>query len=135
MKFLIIDDNNETLLLLKKILDDHGECVTADNGPAAIKAFEAAHESNAPFHLIFLDILMPGMDGHEVLKALRKLEESKYQEDLKAKIAMLTALGSPKNRFASYEEGCEYYLVKPIVKAEIIETVNKTKEWFDVFSE
>ena len=133
MKFLVVDDNKETLLLLDKILSKHGTCVTAETGADAIREFESAHSMNEPFHLIFLDIMMPGMDGNEVLKSIRLLERGKYAEKVKAKIAMLTALGSPKSRFASYEEGCEYYLVKPIIKAEIFDIIEKTKEWFDLF--
>lgn len=134
MNFLVIDDNHETLLLLQKILSKFGECITVNNGLEAIKVFELAHQNNAPFHLIFLDIMMPVMDGHEVLKAIRKLEQEKYPTENRVQIAMLTALGSPKSRFTSYEEGCEYYLVKPIIKTEIEEVIKKTEEWIDLYS-
>ncbi len=134
LKFLLIDDNKETLMLLEKILSDHGQCITASNGPDALEIFEAAHQQKAPFHLIFLDIVMPEMDGHEVLKAIRRLEKAKYAAAESVKIAMLTALGDGKNRFDSYEEGCEYYLVKPIIRAEILEIIRKTEEWFDIYT-
>ncbi|MBU3917244.1 response regulator [bacterium] len=134
MKILTVDDNNETLILLSKLLSPFGECVSVNNGKEAIRLFELAHEENKPFHLIFLDIMMPGMDGHEVLKTIRRLENEKYSPESKAKIAMLTALGNPKNRFNSFEEGCEYYIVKPIIKTDILEIINKTKEWFEFFS-
>ncbi len=133
MRFLAIDDNKETLHLLLKILTQYGECVAVDNGKEAIECFESAHQEKNPFHLIFLDIMMPQMDGHEVLKAIRTLETEKYPNEERAKVAMVTALGSPKNRFASYEEGCEYYLVKPIIKADIIDIIKKTEEWFELF--
>ena len=134
LKFLVVDDNKETLLLLELILSKHGKCITVDNGGDALKEFELAHEKKTPFNLIFLDIMMPRMDGHEVLKSIRTLEQTKYPPDSRAKITMLTALGSPKSRFTSYEEGCEYYLVKPIIKAEIVEIIQETEEWFSLFS-
>ncbi len=132
MRFLAIDDDTDTLRLLEVILSKHGKCSSARNGQDAIELFEEAHQSNDPFHLIFLDIMMPGMDGRDVLKTIRNLEETKYSDKPRAKITMLTALGSPKTRFASYEEGCEYYLVKPVIRAEISEIIEKTKEWFDL---
>ena len=134
LKFLIVDDNQEMLLLLKLILSKHGECVTAESGQNALQEFEQAHREKKPFHLVFLDIMMPGMDGHEVLRSIRALEQNKYSTESKAKIAMLTALGSPKSRFSSYEEGCEYYLVKPLIKAEIIKIIRETEEWFALFT-
>lgn len=133
MRFLIVDDNQETLILLEKIVSKHGECVTASNGNEALRLFREAHEQGKPFHLIFLDIMMPGMDGHEVLKAIRGTEKTEFPPEKKSKIAMLTALGSPSSRFTSYEEGCEYYLTKPVIKSEIIDIIEKTKEWFDMF--
>lgn len=134
MNFLVIDDNNETLVLLQKILSNFGVCVTVNNGPEALKVFESALQSQSPFHLIFLDIMMPEMDGHEVLKAIRKLEREKYPTENRVQIAMLTALGNPKSRFTSYEEGCEYYLVKPIIKSEIVDVIKKTEEWMELYS-
>lgn len=126
MRFLIIDDNQETLLLLEKIVSKYGECVTATNGNEALDHFKEAHTQNNPFHLILLDIMMPGMDGHEVLKTIRHLEMNEFPSEKKAKIAMLTALGSPSSRFASYEEGCEYYLtVSPWQRSFHIETGNR----------
>lgn len=133
MRFLIVDDNQETLILLEKIVSKYGECTTARNGNEAIQRFREAHEQDRPFHLIFLDIMMPGMDGHEVLKTIRGIETAQCPIEKKSKIAMLTALGSPSSRFTSYEEGCEYYLTKPIIKAEIIDIIEKTKEWFETF--
>ncbi|MCP4757310.1 MAG: response regulator, partial [Proteobacteria bacterium] len=105
---------------------------TVDNGKNALEIFQTAHENDDPFDLIFLDILMPEMNGHEVLKKLRNLETEKYPHGKRAKIAMLTALGNPKNRFASFEEGCDYYVVKPIIKSEIIDIIKKTEEWFSL---
>jgi len=134
LRFLAIDDNLETLMLLEKMLSEYGECTTASNGQDAIREFEQAHLAKSPFHLIFLDIMMPGMDGHEVLQAIRRLEEEKFPAGQRAKITMITALGDQKNRFASYEQGCEYFMVKPIIKAEIVNIIEKTEEWFDVFS-
>ncbi len=134
MKFLVVDDDIDTLKLLDKILSKRGTCITVNNGADAIKEFEYAHSVNQPFHLVFLDIMMPGMDGHAVLKSIRSLEENKYPKETRAKIVMLTALVNSKNRFASYEEGCEYYLVKPIIKTEIFDIIEKTKEWFDLLS-
>ena len=134
MRILAVDDNKETLILMAKILEPYGDCAIADNGEAALQLFQNAHTNGHPFHLIFLDIMMPGLSGHDVLKRIREIEREQRSPETNAKIAMLTALGNPKNRFSSFQEGCEYYLVKPIIKSEIIAVINQTEEWFSSFT-
>ncbi len=120
MKMLIVDDDLANCQLIEHIVQSYGESVIAENGARAVKAFMAAHEDNDPFDIIFLDIMMPGKDGHQVLKEIREWEGKNLsygQGD--SKIVMISALDSKDHILSSFKEGCEYYLVKPVSKGKV----------------
>lgn len=124
MKALIVEDDMSCSVLLQKILSPYGECEAAVNGKEAVEAFEAAHEKKEPFDLICLDIMMPEMDGQEVLKEIRKWEEEKKILGLDGvKVIMTTALGDSKNIMESFREQCEAYVVKPIDKNKLLNEI------------
>ena len=115
MKCLIVDDDRLCRVLLKDMLSAHGQCDLAHSGREAIEAVRLALEDGCPYDLITLDIMMPGCHGHEALQAIRQLES---QHGIccsdGAKIIMTTALNDSKHCIASFREGCECYLAKPI---------------------
>ena len=76
MKTLIVEDDFTSRLLMQAILSPYGECHIAVNGREAIQAFRLARAQGHPYDLVCLDIMMPEMDGHAVLKALRAAEEA-----------------------------------------------------------
>jgi len=121
MKILIVEDDFVSRFVLQKMLKDYGECDSVVNGQEAVKAFTLALEAKAPYRLIFLDIMMPQMDGRTALKAMRE-KESEFAIPAKdeAKIIMLTALDSPEEVInAYYHGGCTNYIVKPIEKKKL----------------
>jgi two-component system, chemotaxis family, chemotaxis protein CheY len=132
MKILVIDDDPAALDLIQLLLTPVADCDTADSGAEGLRLFETALATEKPYQLVFLDILMPEMDGHEVLKQMRALEKDRYPFQLRAKIAMMTAAGNGKNRFTSFKEGCDYYASKPIIKNDIQGIVTRTREWFEL---
>ena len=73
MRILIVDDDTQNRKLLKDITTRMGECEEADGGQAALSAYKKAWEDWRPFNLIFLDVLMPDMDGREVLLKIKEL--------------------------------------------------------------
>lgn len=76
--------------------------------------------------MVFLDIMMPEMDGDETLELIRKLEEeAKIASGQGAKIAMISALNDKKNILSSFSKGCEYYLVKPVHHEKIQEIMEE----------
>ena len=76
MRTLIVEDDFTSRLLMQAILAPCGECHIAVNGREAIQAFRLARAQGRPYDLVCLDIMMPEMDGHAVLKVLRAAEEA-----------------------------------------------------------
>ena len=116
MKILIVEDHFINRFVLQKMLLKYGECDVTVNGKEAVDAFTIALEEGAPYDVIFLDIMMPVMDGREALEIIRKKEkESGITPANETKIIMVTALDTPKEVInAYYHGGCTNYLVKPI---------------------
>jgi two-component system, chemotaxis family, chemotaxis protein CheY len=128
MKALIVDDDFTSHLLVQKLLAPYGEAHIAVNGRGAVSAFRKALEAGQPYDLVCLDIMMPEKEGHEALKEMRALEESRAIVSTQgAKIIMTTALGDIKNVTSSYDALCDGYLVKPIDKAKLIALLDELK--------
>ena len=73
MKALIVDDDPVSRELLAVILKAYGTVGTAADGLEGLKAYNLALE-RGPYDLIMLDIMLPRMDGQQVLKAIRRIE-------------------------------------------------------------
>jgi len=123
VRILVIDDDITSRLLLKKLLSGYGECVLEDNGKAALGTFLKALGDDAPFDLIFLDIVMPEMDGHEFLQAVRQMEQQwAVPPGREVRVVMTTSLNSPKEATKAFFKGqATAYLVKPVDKKTIDE--------------
>ncbi len=103
-----------------------GTCDVAGNGQEAIQAFEAAWAAQEPYGLICLDIMMPGMDGHKVLQIIRQEEMAKaVPEEDAVKVIMTTALSDHRIIMRAFKEQCEAYLIKPIDKQRLLETIQQ----------
>ncbi len=118
VKTLIVDDEEVAADVLEIMLNrlGIGDTALAASGELGIELFAAALESGSPYRLVFLDILMPGMDGQETLKRLRKAEkEAGMSEAGRAVIIMTTALSTTEAMLEALLEGdCNDYLVKPV---------------------
>lgn len=126
MKSLIIEDDFICRRLLQKILSEYGECDITVNGKEAIEAFELSYKEKKPYDIVCLDIMLPEMDGQEILKKFRKIEEDMGITGLDVvKVLMVTALGDKDNIMNAFKSGCEAYIVKPIEKNKIINEIKK----------
>ena len=121
MKILIVEDDYIIQELIRIILKEYGECFTTETEQEAVKLFKEALDNGNPFDLVTLDIMLPGGDGHSILKRIRGMEEEKGIYGLDGvKIIMISALGDKKNILGSFREQCESYIVKPVVKEDLI---------------
>ena len=121
MKILIVEDDFTCRHLLNMILSPYGKCDVAVDGKEGAEAFKRAIDEGKPYGLVCLDIMMPKMDGREMLLEIRKIEEEAGIVGLeKAKVVMTTALDDPKSIIGSFKDQCEAYFVKPLDKNKII---------------
>src|SRR6266481_135340 len=101
MRILIAEDEPRLLRNLAKALREEGYAVdTADTGDEGL--FKA---QNYPYDVIVLDIMLPGIDGWEILKKLRKEKNTP--------VLMLTARDAGTDRVKGLDLGADDYLVKP----------------------
>jgi len=119
---LVVEDDFTSRFLLQTILSTYGECHGAVNGREALEAYKASKEKGEPFDLICLDIMMPEMDGQEVLKEIRDIEkEEGLTSEQEVKIIMTTALSDSQNKTRAISNLCNAYLIKPINKAKLLD--------------
>ncbi|MBF0403671.1 MAG: response regulator, partial [Nitrospirae bacterium] len=114
MRILITDDDIINCTILQTMLVSYGDCDIALNGKEAFEAFVLAHKEKKPYELIFLDIMMPVLDGCAALMKMRKYEAEMglNTPSQEAKIVMATALDHPKDIMEAYDKGgCTAYLV------------------------
>lgn len=118
-KILVVDDDFINRKLLIEILRGRAECDVAVNGVEAIEAYNIAVKHNTRYDLMLLDIAMPQMDGLEVMKLIRENERrAGVQPDRGIPIVVVTAHKKP---FAdSFKSGCDDYVLKPVVAAELV---------------
>jgi len=121
MKTLVIEDDFVTSQVMKEILLSFGDCDIATDGTIGLDYFNEALINNNPYDLIFLDIMMPGLTGQEVLKQIRDIESGKKILGLdQTNIIMSTALDDISNIKKAFKSQAEGYIVKPIDKDKII---------------
>lgn len=100
MRILIAEDDFVSRKILMKFLAPYGECEVAANGLEAVNAFTQALADGSCYGLICLDIMMPEIDGQDVLKIIRAKEKEAGILPLnEAKIIMITALQTPRDVF------------------------------------
>jgi two-component system chemotaxis response regulator CheY len=120
-RYLVVDDDGVCRALLKAMLSPFGQCTFAYDGQEAIDAVRLSLEDNRPFDLICLDIMMPGVSGHDALTQIRKVEmEHGIGGSDCVKVIMTTALSDSKHCIQSFREGCECYVTKPIDETELL---------------
>ncbi|MDI6740613.1 MAG: response regulator [Candidatus Edwardsbacteria bacterium] len=111
---MVIDDEEDILDLIKMVLEDAGfKAVTAITGHEGLQLLYREKPD-----LILLDIMMPDLDGMELLKIL-KIEDSTAS----IPVAMLTAKVEPKDKTAALQEEAIDYICKPFTPEELVDRV------------
>ena len=108
MKILVVDDDLNICELLRLYIEKEGfNVVTANDGMEALKLFEKENPE-----LIMLDIMLPGLDGWQVCREIRKTSQ--------CPIIMLTAKGEVFDKVLGLELGADDYVVKPFEAKEVV---------------
>ena len=100
---LVVDDDKNTRMLFKAILEKVNYTVTlAEGGMEALEIMDKEQ-----IDLVVLDIMMPGMDGYQLTRALREVNET-------LPILMVSAKQMPSDKHRGFDAGTDDYMVKPV---------------------
>jgi DNA-binding response OmpR family regulator len=112
MHILVVEDDTALARQIASALTEAGhDPIVVHDGEKALNKTKAT-----PFDLIVLDIILPGMDGFEVLRHLRA-------QHLASRVLMLTARGEVKDRVTGLQLGADDYLPKPFAMGELVARV------------
>jgi two-component system chemotaxis response regulator CheY len=126
IKILIIEDELTSSKTLNSFLHTVGEIDIAVNGNKALTAVKKALENNQPYDLIFLDIMLPELDGITVLKKIRQFESQHgVNEHARSKIIMTSANTDKNIILKAARADCTAYLIKPIDKTRLYNEIRK----------
>ncbi len=113
-RILIVDDEDDVVGLLQLVFETNGfEARTASNGKAAVAS---AYED--PPDVIVLDVMMPEMDGWQVLKILKGDDRTQH-----IPVVMLSARAERRDKMIGLQEGAEAYIAKPFSPSEVVQEV------------
>ena len=118
LKILLVDDDPNIRQLVNLYLQKEGfEVMMADRGDEALKMFKAS-----PPNLMLLDIMLPGMDGWQVCREVRKISN--------IPIIMLTAKDETFDKVLGLELGADDYVVKPFDMKELVARIKAVTRRF-----
>jgi len=115
-RVLVIDDSATVRKQLEMALGDQGvQVFVADSGEAGLHAL-----SQNNIDLVFLDVMLPGADGYQICKTIKKNRQKNT-----VPVVMLTSKASPFDRVKGSLSGCDAYLTKPVEFRRLIEVLDK----------
>lgn len=117
VRALVVDDSSVVRKALEMLLAKRNiDVITANDGREALELVAQNHH----FDVVFLDIIMPEIDGYKVCKQLKKTASLKD-----AKVVMLTSKSSKFDRVRASLVGSDHYLTKPISQVDFLEFIDK----------
>jgi two-component system NtrC family response regulator len=121
---LVVDDEPNYLIVLSELLKEEGfEVLTAERGEEGLKIVE-----ETDLDLVITDMRMPGMDGLELLKAVKS-----YNKELP--VIMITAFGEVEKAVGAMKAGAYNYLAKPFNNEELLLNIRKAIEHYSLLRE
>jgi diguanylate cyclase (GGDEF)-like protein len=115
---LIVDDKEANVLLLERMLRGAGyTTLTSTMDPHAVYELHRAHR----YDLILLDLQMPGMDGFQVMEALKEIEHDAY-------LPVLVITAQPEHKLRALKYGARDFISKPFQLAEVLSRISNMLE-------
>ena len=116
LRILVVDDEEDNVEIISHFLPQEGYHV--ERAYDGEQALEAIRRANNGFHLILLDIMMPGKDGYEVVRTLRQRAETEH-----IPVIFLTAKTEEEDQIKGLLLGADSYLTKPVPPAVVVANV------------
>jgi len=124
-KILVVDDSRTERRYLRKILSEEGYVIVeAAGGEEALSVL-----SSEPPDIVLLDVVMPGMNGIEVVRRIKENEKTSG-----IPVVMVTSLNGVNDRVDAFEAGAEDFLTKPVERVELkarVKSLLKVKAYYD----
>jgi PAS domain S-box-containing protein len=118
-RILIVDDNQTNRMVLTKNVESLGSRVDAvSSGAKALEILRNAHRARDPYHVVLLDMQMPGMDGEQTARAIKSDPAVK-----EVKIIILTSMGQRGDAARMESLGCSGYLLKPVKQQMLFDAI------------
>ena len=129
-KILIVEDEEASVHILKKIMSEYGKCETARTAEEALTFYETAIKNESKFDLILLDISLEEGNGIAVLKKIRKLEKEAGIKSKHKGVTVIMTTGNQNEKVVkkAIAAGCNGYILKPLEK-DMIELVLKQNKF------
>jgi len=124
LSILVAEDNPINALLARTLLTRMGHAPTmVGDGEAAVSAWQAAREAGHPFDLVLMDLHMPALDGLAATRRIRAAEGAEPAGAARTPIVALTANAYDEDRDACRAAGMDGFLVKPLDRDRLAETI------------
>ena len=125
MRILVVDDEYVSRTKLKALLSTFGDVDAVPDGEVALHMFGRARQEAVPYGLVTMDVNMPDMNGQEVVRRMREMEQTDGRWMPQAKILMVTVTSDSRDIMSSFREGAEWYIVKPVNPQKLKEAMEK----------
>lgn len=112
---LVVEDNHDLQDYIRSILQEKYRVVTAGHGQAALGILAASPPGKAEVGLILSDLMMPVMDGYQLLEQLKSADATRH-----IPVIMLTARAEAQDRLKALRIGVDDYLTKPFDEEELL---------------
>lgn len=120
LSILIVEDDFVTRHLEVNLLSAFGECEVAVNGKEALKAFEVKMMSGTPYNLVLLDIMIPEIDGIDVLRRIREFETEQGNVGLgRTRVVIVSNRRDMETISQSFRDQSDAYIIKPVTRKKM----------------
>jgi len=117
-RLLLVDDETTARIGLRRIFEEAGlEVVEASDGAEALEMASASH-----FQMVSTDVVMPRMDGYELTRRLRQMDQ--YRN---VPIIMISSKGEDVDKRAGFDAGVDHYVVKPVERSALLELIGEVR--------
>lgn len=126
MRVLVVDDDPASRYILATYLTGVAECTLCASGAEAVESIRKSFAAGFAFDVVFLDIIMPLMDGHETLARIREVEQAVgIPPERQVRAIMVTSMDDESNTMTAFFDGqVSAYLIKPPNRSDLLKKLS-----------